>query len=85
MKECIYLATCPFVKYCNENNATTAVKGFIALYCKGEKIDKCIRKQLCEKFSRSVVPPDMIPNGLPLPGKTRANWSEQALNFRKLL
>ncbi len=30
---CVNLACCPFVKYCEENNAITSVKGFIHMYC----------------------------------------------------
>ena len=83
--ECIYLETCPFVKHCNENNAETSAQGFIHLYCKGNKLNDCVRKRLCEKFSREIVPKNMMPNGLPISGTAKEGWSEEAQNYRKLL
>jgi len=83
--ECVNLAGCPFVKFCEANDNVTSVKGFILMYCKGDKQSSCVRKQLCEKFGKQVVPVDMMPNGFPLPGSTKENWSEQALDFRNAL
>lgn len=83
--DCPNLAACPFVKYCKENNATTSVNGFILMYCQGERQSACVRKQLCEKFGKQVVPKDMMPNGLPLPGSVKEGWSEEALDYRNKL
>lgn len=85
MSDCVNLAGCPFVKYCNENDAGMSVNGFINMYCKTDKQDQCIRKRLCEKFSREVVPKTMMPNGMPIPGNDKDDWSEEAKNYRRLL
>lgn len=85
MNDCPNLAACPFVKYCEEHDATMSVKGFITMYCRGERQEECIRKQLCDKFGRQVVPVQMMPNGYPRPGSKRDDWSEQALHFRDYL
>lgn len=85
MSDCPNLAACPFVKHCNENDASTSVKGFITMFCKSDRQDECIRKLLCEKYSKAVVPLNMMPNGRPLSGSTKDHWSEEALNYRKLL
>lgn len=85
MDECPILSGCPFVKYCEENDAVMSVKGFINLYCKSGKQDECIRKQLYDTFNRTVVPMAMMPNGSPLPGTSKENWSDEALNYRSLL
>ncbi len=85
MSECVNLAACPFVKYCNEHDAETSVKGFITMYCKGDRKDSCIRLKLCTQFSKAVVPKTMMPNGLPLPGTNKDDWSEEAKNYRRVL
>lgn len=85
MNDCQYLVTCPFVKHCTENEQTTSVNGFIAMYCKNERQTSCIRRRLCEKFGREVVPKNMMPNGLPLPNTDRNLWSNEAANYRSLL
>ena len=83
--DCVNLEKCPFVKYCEENDAGMSVRGFIHMYCRGDRQDQCIRKNLCDAFGRAVVPVDMMPNGLPLPGHKKDGWSEQALNHKVLL
>lgn len=85
MNECPLLSRCPFVKYCEDNDAVMSVKGFTSLYCKSEKQDECIRKRLSDTFNITVVPMTMMPNGLPLPGSIKENWSDEALNYRSLL
>ena len=85
MQDCPNLARCAFVKHCEENASSTSVKGFIHMYCKGPKQEECIRKQLCAKYNAQVVPVEMMPNGYPLPGSSKNDWSEEALNYRKLL
>lgn len=85
MAVCENLEKCPFVAYCNQHDAETSAKGFIHMYCKGAKMDNCIRLRLCHKFSRDVVPKNMMPNGFPLSGTSKDGWSEQALNFRIVL
>ena len=63
--ECENLATCGFFKkYMNTHNL--ACKGFIKMYCKGEKMNECVRKTYSEK--NGVPPPDnMMPTGSKCP------------------
>lgn len=60
--ECELLADCGFFqKYCNEKGL--ACRGFIKLYCQGEKQGECKRKQY--RLEHGAPPPDnMMPNGL---------------------
>lgn len=85
MADCANLAGCPFVKYCNDNDAGMSVKGFVKMYCQSDKQTSCVRLRLCEKFSKSVVPKNMMPNGLSLPGTKKDDWSDEAKNYRKLI
>lgn len=60
--ECEYLPSCGFfLKY--QNSKQLACKGFIALYCKGARMDDCERKKIL--LSTGVPPvPDLMPNGV---------------------
>lgn len=59
--ECPNLEKCGFVKkYCDSKGL--AVKGFIAMYCRGAKQEECKRKAY--KALHGVAPSDdMMPNG----------------------
>jgi len=83
--DCPNLVACPFVKYCNENDASSSVNGFINMYCRGERQPTCIRKRLCDKYGKAVVPRNMMPNGYPLPSTVKEGWSPEAMDYKKLL
>lgn len=59
--DCELLSTCAFFKK-HEQTKALACKGFVALYCKGEKQNECKRKEFRQK---NGCPPDinMMPNG----------------------
>ena len=61
-KECELLATCGFFKK-YQDAKELACKGFVALYCKGENMGKCARKQYRKEHGQ---PPsdDMMPTGV---------------------
>ena len=61
VKECEHLKTCGFIQ---KYGATRdlACRGFIMLYCKGDKMKECKRLELKEKHGEKVNP-DMMPNG----------------------
>lgn len=62
--ECELLNTCAFFAKYNDKK-DTACRGFIALYCKGEKMAQCKRLEFRKKHG--VAPSeDMMPNGLPI-------------------
>ena len=62
MVECELLSKCGFFeKYQSEKQA--ACRGFIAMCCKGSKMDECKRKAY--RKEHGVAPSDdMMPNGL---------------------
>ncbi len=62
MTECKYLSKCGFFKKWGQSK-NLACKGFIRLYCKGYKHDRCKRLEYRLKNGK---PPDddMLPNGL---------------------
>jgi hypothetical protein len=84
MAECKNLTTCGFIKCCEEFHKENSVNGFINMYCKGDKQSECVRLKLCTKYSKEIVPKNMMPNGYPLPGTTKEGWSNEALNLRNL-
>ena len=59
--ECELLSKCGFFKkYLNSREA--ACRGFITLYCRGNKMDACKRKEY--RKAKGMPPPDnMLPNG----------------------
>ena len=60
-KECEMLSKCGFFKKYN-NSYVVACKGFIAMYCKGDKMNEC--KRLEYKKKHGVAPSDnMMPSG----------------------
>jgi hypothetical protein len=61
MAECELLSKCGFFnKY--QNSKQAACSGFIAMYCKGPKMDVCKRKAY--RTEHGTAPPDdMMPTG----------------------
>ena len=59
--KCELLETCGFFKK-HQATKNSACKGFIRIYCEGEKMDECVRKQYRKEHGK---PPDddMMPNG----------------------
>lgn len=60
-QECEHLNTCGFFKK-YQSTKDLACKGFIAGYCKGQKMDQCKRKEYRTQHGK---PPsdDMMPSG----------------------
>ncbi len=60
-QECELLAKCGFFKKYQSSKAA-ACQGFIARYCKGDKMNECKRKQY--RLEHGMAPPDdMMPSG----------------------
>lgn len=81
--ECKNLEKCAFVGCCAEFSKNTSVQGFITMYCRGAKMQGCVRLQLSEKFGKGAVPRNMMPNGYPLPGTNRDGWPDEALHYHQ--
>ncbi|MHA2252967.1 MAG: hypothetical protein ACXAD7_21570 [Candidatus Kariarchaeaceae archaeon] len=81
MVDCANLGGCNFFRtYTNDAFRQLALKGFVNKYCKGDNQEKCVRKIICEQLGNSkFVPPNMMPNGFPLSGSTRDDWSDEVL------
>jgi hypothetical protein len=57
-----------------------ALKGFATVYCRGDKQAECIRKKISKTLGGpEKVPENMMPNGLPLPGTSRKDWSSAVM------
>jgi len=78
MKDCKNLSGCSFFNCCEEYSKENSVKGFISIYCKGNKQEDCVRLKLSKTYGKSIVPKNMMPNGYPLPGTTKEEWAEEA-------
>ncbi len=85
MTECEKLANCSFVSCCDAYDKSTAAKGFVSMYCRGNRMNDCIRKKLSAKFGKDLVPKNMMPNGAPLPGTDTNAWHEHAKHYRHYL
>lgn len=83
MKECRNFKTCSFVNCDPSFHQLTSIDHYIEDYCHGEKVDNCIRLKIEDRLGSIHVPSNMMPNGLPLPGTHRRDWTEIALEFEK--
>ena len=85
MDECPNLSECNFFKmYESDESKHLALKGFISMFCKGAKQDQCIRKDISTALGGPQnVPPNMLPNGLPMAGTKKSNWSENVTQLLK--
>lgn len=60
-QECESLTTCGFFKK-HQETRDLACKGFILMYCKGNKMEQCKRREF--KVTNGITPPDnMLPSG----------------------
>lgn len=82
---CTKLSDCSFVKCCEQYERSTAAKGFVQMYCKGSRMNQCVRKRLSGKFGPNVVPANMMPNGSPLPETDTKHWDNRAKNYRQYM
>jgi hypothetical protein len=79
MDECPNMSKCTFfMAYGSGDGRRAAVAGFIRLYCRGERQQNCIRKQVSKACGGAEnVPPNMLPNGVPVSGTDSSSWSEE--------
>jgi hypothetical protein len=82
---CEKLYFCSFVECCSAFDKSMAAKDLIDIYCKGKKMEECVRKRLNKRFGIGIVPKNMMPNGTPLPETSKNNWDERALNYKKYI
>ena len=90
MPDCANLATCSFFrKYETDENLKIALQGFINRYCKGDMQDECVRKKVSKALGGpQKVPTNMMPNGMPLSGTSRDDWSaevKQVLEVKQVI
>lgn len=79
--ECKNFAACSFVGCCKEYHKETSVEGFVNIYCRGNRMNDCVRLKISSKYGKENVPKNMMPNGYPLPGTKKDDWSDVAKNF----
>jgi len=85
MGECPKLKFCEFFKYAKADSEEGSLNGFITRYCLTGMQENCIRNILSSKYQKEVVPSNMMPNGLPLPGTKKDGWDEKAKNYRNYI
>jgi hypothetical protein len=85
MTECEKLATCAFFKeYESDENKKLVLGGFVKLYCKGDKQNECIRKKVSTMLGGpEKVPVNMMPDGHPLAGTNKEDWSKEVIDSVK--
>jgi hypothetical protein len=54
-------------------------------FCHGSSQERCVRIKLENKFGKIHVPSNMMPNGLPLPGTHRRDWTSYAINYKRFV
>ncbi len=84
MKNCSKEEKCTFAHCEKRYKMLSSMTLYKTKYCEGES-NECIRFKLAEKFGNVQVPSNMMPNGLPLPGTHRRDWSEVALKYPRYL
>ena len=85
MDECHNLEKCNFFKmYQNDESKNLALKGFISMFCKGERQDQCVRKIISKELGGpELVPPNMLPNGFAISGTNKSDWNEDVISLLK--
>jgi len=84
--ECDKLATCPFFNGDESDpDVASAKRGLMILYCKGNKVDSCLRLAILGEFGGDFVPENMMPNGMALPGTDESEWDEAVVIFKRNL
>jgi len=82
--ECERLAACPFFKVSESDpDVASAKRGLIEMYCRGDKQDSCVRLAMFHKFGSPLVPKNMMPNGMPLPGTNESEWDVKVVKFKR--
>jgi len=83
MKLCPIEQDCAFT-HCDEKyKLLPAMEVYETKYCNGSDASECIRFKLSDKFGKLQVPSNMMPNGLPLPGTHRRDWTTVALQYKR--
>ena len=73
----------PFVHQAAVHSVKTSTSKNRTIIAQSRKAIEMARAPvLTDKFNVTVVPFSMMPDGLPLPGTLKENWSEEALNYR---
>jgi len=86
MAECSRLAGCPFFNLDESDPDVASVKrGLMLLYCKGDKVDNCVRLAVLHEFGIDFVPKNMMPNGMPLPRTDESEWDATVVKFKRHL
>ncbi len=85
MEECLNMSSCNFFQmYESDESKHLALKGLISKFCRGEKQDKCKRKEISKALGGPKnVPQNMLPNGFPIRGTDKSNWSEKVTQLLK--
>lgn len=75
---------CAFMNCDEKYNILPAMAVHKTNYCES-KNELCIRYKLSDKYGEIKVPSNMMPNGLPLPGTHRRDWTTVALQYQRYI
>lgn len=81
---CSKEVNCAFTNCDSRYKLLSGISLYEDKFCKGQE-KSCIRYRLDEKYGPVQVPTNMMPNGLPLPGTHRRDWTLVALEHKKYL
>lgn len=85
MTYCPKVEKCAFT-HCDERfNLLSSMHYYETEFCHGPSQEKCVRIKLEKKFGSLHVPSNMMPNGLPLPGTHRRDWTINAINYKRFV
>lgn len=65
-----------------DNHAHT---GYYKKYCTGTESNTCVRKKIRFKYTGSIVPPNMLPDGSLMAETNSDNWDERAKEYLKFI
>lgn len=85
MKHCKLENNCAFTHLETAYKKLDSIQVYEHDFCHGDKQTACVRLNIDSEFGKLHVPSNMMPNGLPLPGTHKRDWSEIALQFKKHL
>lgn len=85
MDKCTKFKDCAFTHSNNQYRKLQSIEHYIDDYCRSGKHGECVRFKIDVKHGTIHVPSNMMPNGLPLPGTHRRDWTDIALEHKKHL
>ena len=76
---------CSFAQSASKLPANHAHKGYYNEYCTGENSPNCVRRKISNKYTGTLVPSNMLPDGTLMSGTDTSDWDPRAKEYVRYL